>query len=421
MLESSIKYRIVNNQIKRFSKRTWGVKMDFNQGKITTIHDFDMDFENLQSRLGELKKRFPTGVVIPLHENDLSSTKMQSIITGLNKCDYLKKVLIALSASSKDNYEKAMKLRSDFKVPCEVVWCNKPEVNAIFEELKNRGLDVTKCCGKGKDMWLALGIASLDLYAVAMHDADIVSYSEMLPTKLLYSIVEPRLDFFFAKGYYARVNLETRRIYGRVYRLFISPLMNALQKKMNHSSSFIRYLQSFRYPLSGEIAIYLDVALNLRIPADWGLEMGMLAELYRNISDKRICDVDLGLYDHKHKELSQGSLLKTAENCLITVLRTLTEIEGIDVSEAFLLSLQVTYRRFAQDKIRQYNADALCNSLYYDRHEEENSVDALAEVIIQAGRCYLSNPVGVQLPDWLRTISAMPDIRERLKKTAIER
>jgi glucosyl-3-phosphoglycerate synthase len=395
--------------------------MDFDQGRITTIHDFNMEFEKLKTRLTELNTKYPAGVIIPVHENDLENPQIQQIVSGLNKCTYLKKVLIALSASSSDNYEKAMKLRSAFKVPCEVVWCNKPEVNAIFEELKGKGLDVTKQCGKGKDLWLALGIASLDLHAIAVHDADIVSYSEMLPTKLLYAIVEPRLDFFFSKGYYARISLETRRIHGRISRLFISPLLSALQKKLNHSSSFIRYLQGFRYPLSGEIAIYSDVAENLRIPADWGLEMGMLAELYRNISDKRICDVDLGLYDHKHKELSQGSLLKTAENCLITVLRTLTEIEGIDVSEAFLLSLQVTYRRFAQDKIRQYNADALCSSLYYDRHEEETSVDALAEVITQGGRCYLSNPVGVQLPDWLRTISAMPDIRERLKKTAIER
>jgi glucosyl-3-phosphoglycerate synthase len=203
--------------------------------------------------------------------------------------------------------------------------------------------------------------------------------------------------------------------------LFINPLLDALQKKLAHQSSFIRYLQSFKYPLSGEIAIYSDVALNLRIPADWGLELGMLAELYRNISDKRICDVDLGFYDHRHKELSQESLLKTAENCVITLLRTLTEIEGIDVSEAFLLSLQVTYRRFAQDKVRQYYADALCNSLDYDRHEEETNVDTLSNIVTRSGKRYLTNPVIAQLPDWLRAISAMSDVRERLKRAAIER
>ena len=131
--------------------------------------------------------------------------------------------------------------------------------------------------------------------------------------------------------------------------------------------------------------------------------------------------MDLGFYDHKHKELSQESLLKTAENCVITLLRTLTEIEGIDGSEAFLLSLQVTYRRFAQDKIRQYYADALCNSLDYDRHEEETNVEILSNVIMHAGKRYLENPLSAQLPDWLRAISAMSDVRERLRKAAIER
>jgi glucosyl-3-phosphoglycerate synthase len=160
--------------------------------------------------------------------------------------------------------------------------------------------------------------------------------------------------------------------------------------------------------------------MNLRMPGDWGLEIGTLAELYRNVSNKRICEVDLGFYDHKHKEMSNDALLRTADDALITLLRTLTETEGINVSEAFLLSLQVTYRRFAQDKIRQYYADALCNSLDFDRHEEETNLDALSEIIIRAGRRYLENPTSTQLPDWLRTISAMPDAREKLRRAAIE-
>ena len=33
--------------------------------------------------------------------------------------------------------------------------------------------------GKGKDLWIAIGVASLELFAFAIHDADIVSYSGM--------------------------------------------------------------------------------------------------------------------------------------------------------------------------------------------------------------------------------------------------
>ena len=395
--------------------------VDFDQGKITTIHDFCMDFKKLRGRMRGISEKHPSGVILPLHEKDLRSPGLKEIVEGLNRCNYLRKVYIALSASKEEDYERAMKLKSTFTVPCDVIWCNKPEVNAVLGQLKKKGLDVTNVHGKGKDLWIAMGIASLNLYAFAIHDADIIGYSEMFPTKLLYAVVEPSLDFSFSKGYYARINLENKRIYGRIYRLFINPLLSALQMKLNHQSTFVRYLQAFKYTLSGEIAIYSDLALNLRIPGDWGLEIGTLAELYRNVSSKRICEVDLGFYDHKHKEVSQEALLKTAENGLITLLRALTETESIDVSEAFLLSLQVTYRRYAQDKVRQYHADAVCNSLIFDRHEEETAVDALSEVIMKAGKRYLENPTETQLPDWLRTISAMPDARERLRNAAIEK
>jgi glucosyl-3-phosphoglycerate synthase len=394
--------------------------MDLEQRKITRIHDFCMDFDSMKSRLNSLSAKHPSGLIIPIKGSDIESPALGQIITELNKCDYLKKIFIALSATDPKNYEDALVLSRQLKVPCQIIWCNKPEVEAVLKELRKKGLDVTKLSGKGKDVWIAIGIASLELYAFALHDGDIISYSKMIPTKLLYPVIEPKLDFFFAKGYYARVNMSKRRMYGRLYRLFINPLLEALQEKLLWRSEFLRYLQSFSYPLSGEVAIYSDLALNLRIPSDWGFEIGMLSELFRNVSYKRVFEVDLGFYEHKHKEMTQNGLLKTAEDSLTTLLRTLTETDAIDVSEPFLLSLQVLYRRLAQDRIRQYSADALCNNLNFDRHEEETSVDSLSGVIISAGKSYLRNPVGAQLPDWIRTISAMPNIREKLREKAIE-
>jgi glucosyl-3-phosphoglycerate synthase len=379
-----------------------------------------MDFGRMTSRLNSLSAKHPSGLIIPIKGSDIESPALGQIITELNKCDYLKKIFIALSATDPKNYEDALVLSRQLKVPCEIIWCNKPEVEAVLKELRRKGLDVTKLTGKGKDVWIATGIATLELYAFALHDGDIVSYSKMIPTKLLYPVIEPKLDFFFAKGYYARVNMGNRKMYGRLYRLFINPLLEALQEKLLWRSEFLRYLQSFSYPLSGEVAIYSDLALNLRIPSDWGFEIGMLSELFRNVSYKRIFEVDLGFYEHKHKEMTKDGLLKTAEDSLTTLLRTLTETDAINVSEPFLLSLQVLYRRLAQDKIRQYSSDALCNNLNFDRHAEETYVDSLSKTIISAGKNYLKNPVGAQLPDWIRTISAMPDIREKLREKAIE-
>jgi glucosyl-3-phosphoglycerate synthase len=379
-----------------------------------------MDFDHMSDRIRSLSKRFPSGLIIPIIEKDLSSPTLARMVPEINNCDYLSKVFIALSAEKPEAYEQATRLSHDFKIPCDVVWCNKAEVKAALEDLKKTGLDVTKLTGKGKDLWITMGIASLELYAFVVHDADILYYSKMLPTKMLYPIIEPNLDFFFAKGYYARVNTEARRMYGRIYRLFVNPILEALQEKIARPSRFLTYLQSFSYPLSGEFAIYSDLATHLRIPCDWGLEVGMLAELFRNASYRRICEVDLGLYDHKHKEVITNGLLSTAEESLITLLRTLTETDGIEVTTPFLKSLQVMYRRIAQDKIRQYHADATCNGLDFDRHEEESWVDNLTTVIPSAGEKYLIDPAKTQLPDWLRAIAAMPNIRERLREEAIE-
>jgi glucosyl-3-phosphoglycerate synthase len=201
--------------------------------------------------------------------------------------------------------------------------------------------------------------------------------------------------------------------------LFIGPILEVLQEKLRYSK-FLTYLQSFSYPLAGELAVYSDLATHLRIPNDWGLELGLLSEVYRNAAYRRVCEVDLGVYDHRHKPVNPDSLLKTAEDSFITLLRTLTEMENIEVSDPFLISLQVAYRRLAQDKIRQYHADAMCNNLNFNRHDEEVDVDLLSNVVLSGGRKYLQNPMRAQLPDWLRAIAAMPDIREKLRDTAIE-
>jgi len=393
--------------------------MDSNQRKIATIHDFNLDNEMMANRLTELKNQYPAGLIIPILSSDIQNIGLPKMIQDINQCQYLKKVIIALSTNNPKEYDQAMQLSKDFKVPCEVAWCNKPEVTQILEELKHKGLDVTSLSGKGKDVWIATGIASLDLFAFALHDSDIVTYNKTIPTKLLYPIIEPKLDFFISKGYYARIDQTNHKLYGRLNRLFIGPLLEVLQEKLQYSK-FLTYLQSFSYPLAGEIAVYSDLATHLRIPNDWGLEIGLLAELYRNAAYRRICEVDLGIYDHRHKTVRNDSLLKTAEDSFVTLLRTLTETENIEVSDPFLISLQVAYRRLSQDKIRQYHAEAICNNFDYNRHEEEVDVDLLCNVILTGGRKYLENPIKAQLPDWLRTISAMPNIRERLRDEAIE-
>jgi glucosyl-3-phosphoglycerate synthase len=289
-------------------------------------------------------------------------------------------------------------------------------------DLKDKGLDFLNFRGKGRDAWLAFGIASLNNYAIILHDADIVSYDELFPAKLAYPLLEPELDFKFNKGYYARVNFDKRIMYGRVVRLFLYPLLSAFAEQMGREVDFVRYLRAFRYPLSGEFALTRDLSLDIDIPGDWGLEIGILAEMYRNVAQKRICQTDLGFYEHKHRNVDKSGkgLVKMTQDIFKTLLRVLIETDNIQITEGFLTALLVTYVRKTQDYIRQYHADAHYNNLYYDRHEEETIMEKFSKTIIDAGYQYLKEPVGARIPDWLRTMSVDRHIRQKIFEIVTE-
>jgi len=235
---------------------------------------------------------------------------------------------------------------------------------------------------------------------------------------MLLPVTDPDQDFFFTKGYYARITGD--QLYGRVARLFVAPFLEAVAMSLGRRSAYLRYLRAFRYPLSGECAMTSDLAMSLRIPTDWGLEVGLLAEVWRNASPRRIAQVDLGLYNHKHQPVGAGAgegLQRMASDICSTILRTMTENEAVEVSPATLLSLRVLYRRLAQDYLRRYFVDARMNGLRYDRHAEDALIEVFARIIEQAGQRYLADPDREQVPDWLRVLSAGPrNLREELRE-----
>ncbi len=395
--------------------------MDIQQEKIATLHDFNVNKKTLMKSVSDAVVERPVSVVMPMLYREINSDSLEVIKKGLNKCTYLKEIIVPLAAQNQKEFNHVKRFFSDLKVPHLIMWCNGPKVERLLIGLKAEGIDLLKYRGKGRDVWLALGIAALRSYAVILHDADIMLYDEMLPTKLIYPIVEPELDFKFNKGFYARVNTEKGIMYGRVVRLFLHPLLEALIEKHGSELDFVRFLSSFRYPLSGEFALTSDLARDVDIPGNWGLEIGIMAEMYRNVITKRICQTDLGFYDHKHQKIGnedQG-LIKMSGDILETLLRVLIEEDKVHISSEFILSLRVLYQRYAQDCIRKYHADAHFNDLKYDRHLEENMVEEFSKQIMISGENYIRNPVGQRIPDWLRTISARKKIREQLLDVVI--
>jgi glucosyl-3-phosphoglycerate synthase len=396
--------------------------MDMKQEEITTLHDLNLDSVKLIENISAISGERPVSVVMPMLYSEIKNDALENIVKQLNKCTYLKEVIVPLAAKNENEFDQVKRFFRNLKIPKLIMWCNGPRIENLLTQMKSKGLSLTEYVGKGRDVWLALGIANLRSYAVALHDADIQGYTEVIPTKLLYPLLEPELDFKFNKGYYARVNIKRTIMYGRVFRLFLHPLLKSLVDLLENEPNFIRFLRSFRYPISGEFALTSDLARDLDIPGGWGIEIGVMAEIYRNVASKRICQTDLGFYEHKHQEIGNTNtgLVKMSNEIFKTLLRVLIEEDNIEISRSFLLSLRVLYQRNAQDCVRKYHADAHINGINYDRHLEESMVEKFSQEMMMAGNKYMLKPVGTRIPDWLRTISASKKIREELLEIVIE-
>jgi glucosyl-3-phosphoglycerate synthase len=395
--------------------------MDYKQELITTIHDLGCDLEFLESRLIQLSESSSTAVLIPALYEELERPALALIREHLRHCYFVKHIIVCLYAQTREQYVQAVSFFAGLPQKTLIIWENGPRVTRILEHLHERGLDVLSFRGKGRAVWLGLGVSSLEAEAIALHDADITTYDRSYPLKLLFPLLEKEFGIAFNKAYYARIGNSPRNLNGRVSRLFVTPLLVALTELFGYRD-YLRYLSSYRYPLSGEFAMTSDLALNIRIPGNWGLEVGLLSEVYRNVAQKRIAQIDLGIFEHKHQPLGNSTnegLQKMCRDILRSVLRTLTETEPVVVSMDLINALRVKFRREAQDFTRQFFVDARFNGLHYDRHQEEVTIDVFEKVILEAGEQYFLNPAGAQIPDWTRALAVIPNLREQLRDASL--
>jgi len=161
-----------------------------------------------------------------------------------------------------------------------------------------------------------------------------------------------------------------------------------------------------------------DFVERLRIPGDWGLEVGVLSEVYRNAARNQVCQVDIAdNYDHKHQVLTtedkQGGLIKMAREIGKSLFRKLAT-EGVTFSQEDFRTIKAAYFRIALDCSEQYYYDAKINGLEYDRHAEESSIELFAQSIKEAGESFLNNPKESPfIPNWNRVYSAIPDFNQQ--------
>lgn len=384
----------------------------FQNGIVTTLHNLSTrSLESLEAELHQISKQKPMALVLPCLYSELEHPALQKIISELNGATYLDQVVIGLDRASEAEYRHALQYFQQLKIPHTVIWNDGPRMQNLQNRLKEQGLAPTEL-GKGCNVWYCFGfIQSLPhIEAVALHDCDIITYDRALLARLLYPVANPRFSYQFCKGFYARV--ADGKLNGRVSRLLVSPLVRAMKRVFNNHP-FLDYLDSFRYPLAGEFAMRVDVVKTLRIPSDWGLEIGILTEIYRNHSTKRVCQVEVAdNYDHKHQELSpddnRKGLSRMSTDISISLFRIMATL-GAVFETGTVRTVKATYLRIALDLIESYSNDAAINGLKFDSDAEERAVETFATNVLKAGKTFLESGEDLPyVPSWNRVLSVYP-------------
>jgi glucosyl-3-phosphoglycerate synthase len=161
--------------------------------------------------------------------------------------------------------------------------------------------------GKGEALWKSLFVATGDL--IVFIDADLVGFSADYVTGLLGPLLtDPAVAF--VKGTYDRPLAIGDTISptggGRVTELVARPLLN----------QFWPELAGFVQPLGGEYAARRDVLERVPFAGGYGVELGLLVDVFELVGLDAMAQVDLGRRQHRHQ--SDEALATMAGQVMLT-------------------------------------------------------------------------------------------------------
>jgi len=263
----------------------------FQSGLISTLHRLRPEaLSQLTPRNG-----YRIGVLIPCHWNELKTPALHQIREILDSVEWAAEIIVSINGGPDDGgpdkgEQEARLFWSMSRVQPHLL---RNYRSSFLDQLHRRGIEPES--SKGFNLWSGVGYAlnQLELSALVIHDADIRNYSSDLPVALIQPLAA--LGYRFCKGYYSRVQ---KQLYGRVTRLFLIPLIRALIRTLGHHP-LLDFIDSFRYPLAGEVALDLDLAKRLPVGNGWAVEIDWLCEVHRLIEPAVVCQVDLAMrYEH---------------------------------------------------------------------------------------------------------------------------
>ena len=327
---------------------------DFAQtGLITTLQRLnDGHLAEIERALADLARTQPIALVLPCHGADLEKPALTHIVSELAGAEFLREIVVSMNGLDDAAFARA---RENFApLPQRVTL------------LRNDAAG-----GKGGNVRAAFQhLAKSDECLIfATQDCDVASFRRADLARLCFAVADPQLGYRFAKMYYSRV---TDRLYGRVTRLFLAPLLHAIVRVAGHLP-LVDFLLSFRYPLAGETALTRDLAAALPASPGWSLEIGQLCEIFRTIDPREACQVEGGPgYDHKHQPAATALADMAAE--IARELLAQLAAEGHATSPA----LAPAYRREAAHALRRSASLARINGLPFDTAAERAIVETFA-------------------------------------------
>lgn len=203
--------------------------------------------------------------------------------------------------------------------------------------------------GKGNNLWKSLLLLKGDI--IIWIDADIKN----IHPKFIYGLVGPLLKdkkIGYVKAFYERPLMATgtermRMAGGRVTELLVRPLFNA----------FYPELAVLQQPLSGEYAGRREILEQLPFFIGYGVETGLLIDIYEKFGLDIIAQVDLDWREHRNRALT--TLSRMAFEILIVFLKRAEEYKKIAVQEEINRQMQTIFGRGAHYVTRKYTVRAI--------------------------------------------------------------
>jgi glucosyl-3-phosphoglycerate synthase len=335
---------------------------DFAQsGLICTLQRLnDTHLARIEAELTALAAARPIALVLPCHGRDLEQPAFTHLLEELRSAAFLREIVCSVNDVAPAAFH-ALPARFT-SLPQKVT-------------LLDNDADNVATGGKGANVRAAFAhlAAAGECEIFVTQDCDVSSFRRADLARLCYAVAHPQLGYSFAKMYYSRV---TDRLYGRVSRLFLAPLLQALVRVAGHHP-LVDFLASFRYPLAGEVALTRALAAALPASSGWGLEIGQLCEVFRRVNPREVCQVDGGPgYDHKHQPATTA-LADMAEEIAGELFSQLAA-EGLPSDTAFRAAVATAYRGEAAHALRRSSHLARINALPFDEFAERIIIETFA-------------------------------------------